>query len=528
MRKLFLYLAVIVYLCLSRAGYTQPGEPNPDTFEPFSYICATDPHLTPVLASAENLGIAAREAQQNGCETLLVTGDLFNVVDSSAPYLWTLLRNTVSTFTGRLALMPGNHDIANLDQLALYRSLSGIPDYYSFRIHDCVFICLDTETLIHEGYYYFEYHAQWDWLIQELESARQAGYRRLFIFGHHPPYNNNQDELPGFWNMPRLERQRLLDLVRQYGACSIASGHWHTTKAMEGDNPKIYITAGSSYSVDGSGCGYRYFIVGRREVRQFYVRTDGPQDKTAPTTPTLFGVAGRTTRSLTFEWARPTDNVGVSRYEIWRDGAPLIRKIYEESYTDNDMRPGEEHTYSVVAFDPIGNRSEFAAPVTASLVAEEANLVTTQSLWRWSAAPVTDDNWKTSTTEFADGDWFLRQAGSDSIVTTTGLAKMGADPNTSYFRRVFTADGTTPAKLWLRLQLGEASATVYLNGGTIATYDGVEGEDGWVEVDLDCALLRPGDNLLAVELATNQSPVMNLELNAEPPKAKVKSWQAYQ
>jgi chitodextrinase len=65
---------------------------------------------------------------------------------------------------------------------------------------------------------------------------------------------------------------------------------------------------------------------------------------------------GTTTASVF--WGASTDNVGVTRYEVSRDGT-VIRTLGSttRSLSDTGLTAGTGYTYSVVALDAAGNRS---------------------------------------------------------------------------------------------------------------------------------------------------------------------------
>lgn len=101
-------------------------------------------------------------------------------------------------------------------------------------------------------------------------------------------------------------------------------------------------------------------------------------DTEAPTIPTgLSGTAINKNR-VDLTWNASTDNVGVSGYQIFRDGSP-IDTTASTSYTDNTVIPSTQYSYTVLAFDAAGNNS---AQSGAELVTTPANAAPS-----WSAVP---------------------------------------------------------------------------------------------------------------------------------------------
>lgn len=88
------------------------------------------------------------------------------------------------------------------------------------------------------------------------------------------------------------------------------------------------------------------------------VTTEQPDDTTAPTTPTGVATANATQTALTLTWVASTDNVGVSRYTIYRDGVQIDEVASTQtSYTVVNLKPAQTYAFVVFAHDASGNRS---------------------------------------------------------------------------------------------------------------------------------------------------------------------------
>ncbi len=91
-------------------------------------------------------------------------------------------------------------------------------------------------------------------------------------------------------------------------------------------------------------------------------------DEEPPTAPTgLTATAG--TAGVRLQWNASSDNIGVERYVVFRDGEQIDAST-ETSLTDSLAIPGE-HTYVVYAEDETRNRSAGSEPATATLAAVE-------------------------------------------------------------------------------------------------------------------------------------------------------------
>jgi len=93
-------------------------------------------------------------------------------------------------------------------------------------------------------------------------------------------------------------------------------------------------------------------------------------DLTPPTLPANFAAtAGGATR-VDLSWNASTDNVGITAYDIYRDGAPLTSVGAVTSYSDSSVATGSSYQYQVQARDAAGNVSGLtsAASVTVPVV----------------------------------------------------------------------------------------------------------------------------------------------------------------
>lgn len=90
----------------------------------------------------------------------------------------------------------------------------------------------------------------------------------------------------------------------------------------------------------------------------------GPGDVTAPTVPTGLTVGGTTPSTVSLSWTASTDNVAVSAYQVFRDGA-IVGTSPTTSFTDTGLAAGTDYTYTVRARDAAGNVSVASTSATA-------------------------------------------------------------------------------------------------------------------------------------------------------------------
>ncbi|MFF2481266.1 discoidin domain-containing protein [Paenibacillus sp. NPDC058071] len=92
---------------------------------------------------------------------------------------------------------------------------------------------------------------------------------------------------------------------------------------------------------------------------------DGAVDTQPPSIPAGLTATAASSSLINLAWQPSTDNVGVTGYDIYRNGA-LIASTAQTSYADNGLTPSTSYTYTVVAKDGAGNSSAASSPATAT------------------------------------------------------------------------------------------------------------------------------------------------------------------
>ncbi|ANW19551.1 PQQ-dependent sugar dehydrogenase [Streptomyces clavuligerus] len=90
-----------------------------------------------------------------------------------------------------------------------------------------------------------------------------------------------------------------------------------------------------------------------------------PPDTEPPTAPSGLRSTGRTATSVDLAWTASTDNVRVTGYEIFRDGAPA-ETADATTGTVAGLTANTAYTFTVRAFDLKGNRSAFSPEITVT------------------------------------------------------------------------------------------------------------------------------------------------------------------
>jgi Fibronectin type III domain/Protein of unknown function (DUF4038) len=97
----------------------------------------------------------------------------------------------------------------------------------------------------------------------------------------------------------------------------------------------------------------------------------GLKDTTAPAVPTNLQAVSSTSSSISLSWNASTDNVGVSGYWVFRNGAHVATTA-STAITDSSLSSSTQYTYAVSAVDAAGNQSSQSAPVTATTTAAQS------------------------------------------------------------------------------------------------------------------------------------------------------------
>lgn len=151
-------------------------------------------------------------------------------------------------------------------------------------------------------------------------------------------------------------------------------------------------------------------------------------DSSPPSIPAGLHQTTSTTSSVSIAWNASTDNVGVTGYDIYRNGS-LIKTQSAISLTDNGLSVYTSYTYTITAHDAANNTSSLSAPlygstaqdITAPTVPDNiiktGSTVSSVSL-SWNSS--TDDVGVTSYRVYRDG--VLVGSPGGTSYTDTGLA----------------------------------------------------------------------------------------------------------
>ena len=158
-------------------------------------------------------------------------------------------------------------------------------------------------------------------------------------------------------------------------------------------------------------------------------------DTQVPTAPTGITASNVTSTQLTLNWTGATDDVGIDRYEVYRDWS-YVTAVWGSSYTFQNLTPGKSYLFYIKTRDKSGKSSGESVkfnftmpsngttptssdtqPPTAPTVITPSKLTSTSVTLTWSGA---SDNFSVNRYEIYK-DWQYVSASFTNSFTVTGL-----------------------------------------------------------------------------------------------------------
>jgi chitodextrinase len=158
-------------------------------------------------------------------------------------------------------------------------------------------------------------------------------------------------------------------------------------------------------------------------------------DTTPPSVPTNLLQSLLTDSSVTVSWTASTDNVGVTGYNILRNGTQ-VGTSSTTSYLDLDLNPSTTYSYTIEAYDAAGNTS--AQSSTLSVTTPATTDTTPPSTpTNLASSNITSNSvtltWTASTDNVGvTGYYILRDGSSIGSTTNTTYGDSGLSPDTNY------------------------------------------------------------------------------------------------
>jgi chitodextrinase len=229
---------------------------------------------------------------------------------------------------------------------------------------------------------------------------------------------------------------------------------------------------------DGTACSSDYYLrltndggrMLKGQIALTNVRPTPPEptgDTTPPTAPTNLAASGTTASSTNLTWTASTDNVGVTGYQVLRNGS-VVTTVTATSSTDSGLAASTTYSYQVKALDAAGNVSAGSNTVSVTTSAGSGggtnlalNRPATSSGYVQSYGPGNAVDGNTSTywesTNSAFPQWLQVDLGS---TVSIGSITLNLPPSSSWSTRTQTlsVQGSTDGNTFTTI-VGSATYT---------------------------------------------------------------------
>jgi fibronectin type III domain protein/Big-like domain-containing protein/calcineurin-like phosphoesterase family protein len=283
----------------------------------------------------------------------------------------------------------GNHEYVGSDLSGYEWYWNNIPHYYSYNAGGWHFVALDdVSKFIGSSPSSANYKAETSWLNSDLAKNKLAC---TIAYYHEPVFNVGPEgtatNSAGIWQ-----------ILAQHHVTLVLNGHDHDYQRwVPLDGSGHPSASGVTEIVDGSGGhGHQAQVTtdGRLAASDFthfgavrlalgsegasyqFVTTTGAtadsgsvpcqggagSDTTPPSQPQGVTATAVSRTQVRVSWQASTDNVGVTAYDIYRNGSLLTTTASVNSHLDQSVQPGTAYSYTVVARDAAGNTSPPSAP----------------------------------------------------------------------------------------------------------------------------------------------------------------------
>ena len=376
-------------------GITEPPETQP---APFTPTTGRPPEPgRPVIVAAVGDGASGETAAQQVTDLiaswnpnlLLYLGDVYEEGTPVEFYNW---YGVGDRFYGRFREITnptvGDHEHEGGVAPGYYDYWGAVPDAYRFEVAGWRIISLNSNKQVTPG------SPQYGWLEQEL---RDHPVPCTIVFLHHPIYSIGTQG-------SSLRVEGLWPLLVLHGVDLVLSGHDHNYQRWvpldSSGNPSP--TGVTQFVVGTGGHGIRAFAAHddrlakgidavplafgalRLELnpdgaRFEFINVNGhvldsgsvpcrPEqaDTSVPEAPQGLAANRVGPNRVDLNWTTTTDNVGVTGYEIYRNGVLVATTDTTTTYSDLSVDEGSAYAYTVRARDAAGNRSPESEPAVVS------------------------------------------------------------------------------------------------------------------------------------------------------------------
>jgi len=155
-------------------------------------------------------------------------------------------------------------------------------------------------------------------------------------------------------------------------------------------------------------------------------------DTTAPTIPANLQTTSATDTTISLQWDAATDNVGVTGYDLYRNGV-LITSTVGTSFTDTGLHVNTSYSYKIRSHDGSGNNSSQSTALNTGTIADVIAPAAPTGLA--SAAQTTtsiDLTWNTTTDDASAPSALTYSLFRNGVLVTTQSGTSFTDTNLHY------------------------------------------------------------------------------------------------
>ena len=285
----------------------------------------------------------------------------------------------------------GNHEYTGFEAPGYFDYWNNVPHYYSFNVSGWHIINLDSTSQYNQT---TPGTSQYDWLVQDLNANTAAC---TMVYFHHPVFNIGPEG-------DATRMNQIWSLLAEHGVDVALTGHDHDYQRwyplngsgaldpngitqfvvgtgghgiqefIKSDNrvaagfdtpPSAFGALRMELNADGSA--YQFVNIQGLVLDSGSIKCDGTEDTAPPSAPTNLAAISDSSTHADLSWTSSMDNVGVTAYEIYRNGSLIATTTQAvTTYIDNTVTSGAVYQYQVRARDAAGNVSAWSNTANVS------------------------------------------------------------------------------------------------------------------------------------------------------------------
>ncbi len=361
---------------------------------------------TPFLVAAGGDGASGQAMSDNVVDLIksvnpnlfLYLGDVYERGSKIEFYNW--YGSGSDFFSGLRAITDptvGNHEYLTPSAAGYYDYWNNPPKYYSFNANGWHFVSLNSNSTYAPT---ASGSAQYNWLQNDL--AGLSPQTCTMVFYHHPLFNIGPEG-------PATAMSAIWQLMAKYHVDIVLNGHDHDYQrwkpldangALNDGGITEFVAGGTGHGIqtftqsdsrvaysndtipgafgalllqlNPQGANFNYRNVSGATIDRGVIPCKpASTDSTAPSTPGGFTATAVSPTRVELSWKPSSDNVGVAGYRILRNGV-LIATVGitlaspQLKYSDATVASSTTYGYAIYAYDPAGNHSGTAGPISVT------------------------------------------------------------------------------------------------------------------------------------------------------------------